>query len=554
MEMSEKNYIPRDMVLVLDTSGSMAGAKIEQAKKSLKLILDTLKPQDRFGILNFSTTVNKYRDSLTEANAEHIANARTWVDKLLPRGGTAINDALAQALEMRTSDTGRTFTVIFFTDGQPTIGETDTDRILKNVQAKNTANTRIFTFGVGETDGINAAFLDQLSENTRAISTFVRPAEDIAVKTSGLVNKISHPVLANLKLSVVGDKVSLNEIYPPQLPDLFHGGQVTVFGRYTGNGQVAIKLTGSVGAESREFVYETTFVPRSTTDKGFVEDLWARRKVGFLLDQIRLNGEKSELVDEVKNLAKRYGIATPYTSYLVVPDSVSPVAGRPVPPGAQPRPEPAPRALQQFGQGGGAPGTVAGFAKDLDKKAAEGKGDGKAPPLGDARGRLEEERAAAAKTAGPNAPPADDANKLREAHDRRKLLDEAKDALQRRDRQAVQIEKLGVELSVQVNQLRNQDRLQQTAQRRAANRTCIEIGGVWIDEGYTAKMPSVVVKAMSDAYFRILEKQPQMREVFRLGNYLIWVAPNGTALMIDANDGRDQLSDAEIDALFLARR
>src|SRR5262249_6742938 len=148
-------------------------------------------------------------------------------------------------------------------------------------------NTRIFTFGVGEADGLDAAFLDQLAENTRAVSTFVKPAEDIEVKAAGLIKKISHPVLANLKLSVVGSKVGLSEIYPPQLPDLFHGGQVTVIGRYSGNGTVAIKLTGQVGKETKEFVYELPFAAKSSDDKAFVEDLWARRKVGFLLDQIR---------------------------------------------------------------------------------------------------------------------------------------------------------------------------------------------------------------------------------------------------------------------------
>jgi len=558
MEMSEKNYIPRDMVMVLDTSGSMAGVKMEQARKALKLCLDNLKPQDRFGLMNFSTTVNKYRDGLVEANSEHVDNAKKWCDKLLARGGTAINEALLQALAMRAADEGRSFTIIFFTDGQPTIGETDTNKILKNVMAKNTANTRIFTFGVGESDGLDAAFLDKLAEDTRAVATFVKPAEDIEVKTAGLVKKISHPVLANLKLSVEGDKVALSEIYPPQLPDLFHGGQVTVIGRYTGSGPVAIKLTGQIGKETKEIVYETSFAPKSTDDKSFVEDLWGRRKVGFLLDQIRQNGEKAELVDEVKLLAKKYGIATPYTSYLVVPDSVQPVAGRPAN-GALPAPNPAaPPVLRQFGQAGGqaGPGTVAGFARELDKAKAEGKpGDGKG--LGDVRGRLEDDKADRAANAAPGKdapmPPAE-ARALKDAQERKKVLEQAQDALRRRDQNAVRTEKLGVDLAIQMNNLRNQNRLEQTAQKRVNNRNCIDIGGVWIDEAFDAKMPSVVVKAMSEAYFKIIERQPKMKEVFQLGNYLIYVTPNGTALMIDAGEGKETLTDAEVDKLFVAKK
>src|SRR6185436_16432361 len=120
--------------------------------------------------------------------------------------------------------------VVFFTDGQPTIGETNVDKILKNTLAQNTASTRIFTFGVG--DDVNATMLDQLAEQTRALSTFVRPAEDIEAKVSGLYSKISNPILTNLKLTASND-ISLSEVYPAQLPDLFHGSQLVVLGRYS---------------------------------------------------------------------------------------------------------------------------------------------------------------------------------------------------------------------------------------------------------------------------------------------------------------------------------
>ena len=110
------------------------------------------------------------------------------------------------------------------------------------------------------------------------------------------------------------------EIYPQQLPDLFHGSQLVVLGRYSGQGNTTVTLTGMVGNEKKEFTYEVTFPDKTGNDKAFVEDLWARRKVGYLLDQIRVNGENKEVKDEVISLAKKYGITTPYTSYLVVPD------------------------------------------------------------------------------------------------------------------------------------------------------------------------------------------------------------------------------------------
>jgi Ca-activated chloride channel family protein len=102
--------------------------------------------------------------------------------------------------------------------------------------------------------------------------------------------------------------------------------------------------------------------------------------------------------------------------------------------------------------------------------------------------------------------------------------------------------------------LRNQTRLDQTALRNVYGRNCLEIGGVWIDEGFDAKMPTLIVKAQSDAYFKLLERQPKLRSVFKLGNHVVWVAPNGTALVIDAGNGKDKLSDDEISRLFVAKK
>ena len=98
------------------------------------------------------------------------------------------------------------------------------------------------------------------------------------------------------------------------------------------------------------------------------------------------------------------------------------------------------------------------------------------------------------------------------------------------------------------------ERLDQTAQRNAYGRNCIELGGVWIDEKFDAKTPTLVVKAQSDAYFRILELQPKMKDVYRLGNHLVWMAPNGTALVIDTSEGKTKMDDKEINSLFVAQK
>jgi Ca-activated chloride channel family protein len=545
-ELSKSQQVPRDMIFVLDTSGSMRGKRMTQARNALKYCLANLNPQDRFGLMNFATTVNKYTDQLQEASPNNLEAARRWVDALEATGGTAINDALAQALDMRTADPSRTSTVVFFTDGMPTIGETNPDKILQNVAKRNTASTRIFTFGVG--DDVNASMLDRLAESTRAISTYVRENEEIEARVSSLYAKISNPVLANLKMTV-GEGVSLSEVYPPQLPDLFHGNQLVVMGRYSGKGHVAVRLTGSIGKESQEFVYEVNFPEKTGEDKGFVEDLWARRKVGYLLDQIRVNGEKKELVEEVVGLAKRYGITTPYTSYLLVPDGVVPVAGGGAGgPGVRrdlpnvgfflnPGTKGTPPALN--GKDGKSKIPVTEFLKKAQTKAGDGA---------EFRGAInaaELERVPMDDAKGDNV-----LRSLQQARERWTNYQNAQKEIKLGNVTNVQGGKLGVDLSLDTNGMRNQVRLVQTAQRWLGTRNALEVGGVWIDEAYEAKMKTVTVKATSEAYFRILERHPSVRNVFSMGNHLVWVTPSGTALVIDTSTGAETMPDADIDALF----
>ncbi len=555
-----KHRVPRDVVLVLDTSGSMSDVKMSQAKKALKQCFGQLTTADRFALVSFATAVRTYQDALTEATPERLEKAEKWVDDLRAGGGTAILPALNAALDFRGKDDGRSFNMVFFTDGQATVDERDPVKIVKSVVGKNTANTRIFTFGVG--DDVNAVMLDQLADETRAVSTYVRPAEDIEAKASSLYTKISHPVLTNVKLTCAD--VKLHEVYPTQLPDLFHGGQLVVFGRFSGSGDTAIKLTGKVGKEDRELAFDIKFPVRTDSDTGrdFVEHLWARRKVGFILDQIRINGESTELVDEVTVLAKKYGIATPYTSYLVVPDGPVPVvptggaaASGPGLPGA-PGPGFAPPALDPGGFGGGGrPGAkplpVDAFVKELakkgDAKAGEGFGGNRGSVqeklLKDELGKLKPEQRKQAY-----------AQMLERAASEQKAQADAGKNYRDHNLKANQIGRLGVDLAQASNELRQQTRLTQTANRDLRGRNCVEIGGVWVDDQFQADTKTVAVKAQSDAYFDILKAQPTMKDVFQTGNHLVWMTPSGVALVIDANDGAEKLTDAEIAALFAAKK
>ncbi len=587
VEAAKSKRLPRDLVMVLDTSGSMSDQKMDQAKKALKFCLNQLKDDDRFGLIGFSTTVQKFKDGLAPADTDNLQKARKWVGDLEAGGGTAILPALLSAMEFRGSDQSRSFTVVFFTDGMPTVDETNPERIGQAVQAKNLAGTRIFTFGVG--DDVNAHMLDQLADATKAVSTYVRPAEDIEVKVSGLYAKIHHPVLTDVTLT--STNVRLHEIYPTKLPDLFHGQQLVVIGRYSGDGPAAIKLSGTVGSEQQSFVYETTF-PRHTEDeKTFVEHLWARRKVGYLLDQIRSNGQSSELVEEVMKLARRYGIATPYTSYLVVPDGPMPVAApgrfRPnLPPRQYPGGIGATNSSGDVSGGiggiggmggigggiaggiggtppGGTPVTAANEAKKLADLKVHGSGGrgaggyggpGAGGSIAEARGDVQNKQIDETLKQLPK----DGKEKaleaaLNRAKDQNEQLAKGGENYQKRDQYSNQTGKLGVDLAEAGKDLRDQAKLTMTANRMVNGRNCVEIGGLWIDDKFEAKQQLVVVKAQSEAYFRILEKQPQMKDVYRLGNYVVWTAPNGQALVIDVNDGKEKLDDKEIDALFVKK-
>ncbi len=317
----DDRVVKKDVVLVLDTSGSMAGEKLEQARRALKFCVANLNDGDRFEVVRFSTEAEAMFGRLQDASKENRQRANTFVDGLKPIGGTAIEDALLLALKPLAgrSEKDRPTMLIFLTDGLPTIGNTDEKTILASVtKAIGDSSVRVFCFGIG-TD-VNTHLLDSLAEKTRAISQYVLPSEDLEVKVSNFYSKISSPVLAGLSLEV-DSPVRVNKLYPTALSDLFKGDQLVVTGRYSGSGTVPVAIKGSVNGKERRITHQGDFAAvGKAMEHSFIPRLWATRRVGYLLDEIRLRGENPELRDEVAALARRYGIVTPYTSYLIVED------------------------------------------------------------------------------------------------------------------------------------------------------------------------------------------------------------------------------------------
>lgn len=311
----KRKVIAKDVVFVLDTSGSMAGKKLEQAKKVLLFCVNNLNEEDQFEIIRFSTETEALFQKLTPVSARSRGEAETWISELKTIGGTAINDGLKAALETCAKESKRPALIVFLTDGLPTVGETSVEEILKTVKTRSKGLTRIFSFGVG-TD-VNTHLLDRIAEETRAASQYVLPDEDTEVKLSSFFSKINDPVLADLSLDF--GRIKTSRIHPGKLPDLFKGQELIVLGRYKDEGGGAVTLRGKIGEEEKQFTYDVRF-PREDTDHEFIPRLWAMRRVGYLLEEVRHRGENGELKDEITTLARQYGIVTPYTSYLVTED------------------------------------------------------------------------------------------------------------------------------------------------------------------------------------------------------------------------------------------
>jgi Ca-activated chloride channel family protein len=319
----------KDITFVLDVSGSMAGKKLTQAKKALLFCIENLNKGDRFEIIRFSTEAEALFNGFAAVGEKNLDMAREFIDDLRAIGGTNIDEALNLALKMEKRR-GRPYMIIFITDGKPTIGETNIDLLVKKVKDANTSSTRIFTFGIG--NEINTHLLDKITGLTRAYRTYISPGEDIEIKISNFYSNVQSPILTDLQLDF-GGSIRVSRTHPRALPDLFKGSALTVLGRYKGHGDGKIVLRGKIKNREKTFEFNAADGFKSAGDpdsekNDFIPPLWAARRIGYLLDQVRLHGKSKELIDEITQLARAYGIITPYTSYLIIEDEVNNVRRR----------------------------------------------------------------------------------------------------------------------------------------------------------------------------------------------------------------------------------
>ncbi|QEH37745.1 von Willebrand factor type A domain protein [Aquisphaera giovannonii] len=309
---ADSRPLPKTVVFVLDRSGSMAGKKIEQARKALKSVLNNLREDDLFNIVVYDDRSESFRPELQRYTSRTREEAERFVENIREGGSTNIDAALKDALAMIRDDSRPSY-VLFLTDGLPTAGETQELKIAENCRRDNLRRAKIFSFGVGY--DVNARLLDRLSGGNGGTSEYVKPDEDIEAHVGRFYAKLTSPVLVDTRIELSGTDV--NRTYPRDVPDLFDGGQIVWVGRYRQSGPTTVRIGGKVGGERRSFEF-----PAELAEAGrggghdFVERIWATRRVGYLIDQIDMSGQNRELIDELVGLSTKYGIMTPYTSFL----------------------------------------------------------------------------------------------------------------------------------------------------------------------------------------------------------------------------------------------
>ena len=321
----------REVILVLDRSGSMAGEKLEQVRAAALQVLEGLDEGEGFNIIVYNEAVETFAPEPVLKNDESMRSARAYLRGLRVRGGTNIHDALQEALRMK-STAGFLPLVLFLTDGLPTVGQTSEKAIRDIAVSGNSHDRRVFAFGVGV--DVNTPLLDRMAIETRATSTYVLPREDVEAKVAQVFDRLSGPVLAEPRLRATHHNATsgpgrVRELLPSRLPDIFAGDQVVVLGQYCGNEPLAFELRGARGGKERAFRFQFD-LDGATTKNAFVPRLWASRKIAVLTDAIRDLGadygidsvesaddpRMKELVDEIVRLSKEFGILTEYTAFL----------------------------------------------------------------------------------------------------------------------------------------------------------------------------------------------------------------------------------------------
>ncbi len=313
---SKEAEVSKSIVFVFDRTGSMDGDKIIQAKKALRQCVDRLRPMDRFQVIVFNDGVDKVFQGLVSADEQNKSKAIRFVDDISARGGTNIYEALQAGINTFPKEKGHEFqAIIFLTDGLPTVGETDPQRIRRGISDLNerAGGIRIYSFGVGS--DVDSKLLDRIAFDARGDSNYVLEGDKIDTIVEGFFEKVSVPALSNI--SIKYDGMDVYDVFPKEPRDLFRGSALVIAGRYRGDGHGRITVTGAAArGQDRTFI-DVDLSGRQDRDD-YIPRVWAARKIGYLMDEFRLDGrDTKELRDEIVRLSLEFGIVTQLTSFLI---------------------------------------------------------------------------------------------------------------------------------------------------------------------------------------------------------------------------------------------
>jgi Ca-activated chloride channel family protein len=200
--------------------------------------------------------------------------------------------------------------LVLMTDGEPTVGETTTAKLLDAVKSKR--DIRVFDFGVGY--DVNTLLLNKLASEHHGTSEYVEKDENLETALASFYQKIKSPVLSNVKIAY--DGIEVKDVYPREVKDIFAGSQVMLIGKYKGAGNATVRLTGAVNGVQKAYSFPVSFAAEQSGNT-YLPRLWAMRRIGHLTDVAQENGNSREVVDEIVALSKKYGIISQYTSFLV---------------------------------------------------------------------------------------------------------------------------------------------------------------------------------------------------------------------------------------------
>ncbi len=304
--------LDKEIIFVIDKSGSMSGDKIDQVKRVFTGIITDLPPDDYFNVMFFADDVMVFRDTLMEANTGTKAEAANFVNVLDANGGTNINAALLQALGMFDPDSEKVPIVVFLTDGEPSNGVTSPYVIRENVKAANEAGVSIFTIAFGIEDEANYDFLRALSLENSGVAEQFYSEKDAEAGMNTFYEMISTPVISDMDFAYSSSSDIVNTGYNT----LFAGSDAIILARYpAGTGNIDSSIDAVTRTGSRSFDEKFTVI--SESNNSFVPKLWAHTKIRELMDRMVVEGETDALVSEITDLSLEFGFVTPYTSLFV---------------------------------------------------------------------------------------------------------------------------------------------------------------------------------------------------------------------------------------------